>query len=730
MAMFDREMRYVAVSGRWLTNYQLECSPVGRRHYDVFPEIPEAWKAVHRRCLEGATESSEGDPFTRADGRVQWVKWAAAPWRDSGGNIGGIIITTEDVTSRKEAEAEAAHLASVVTSSSDAIIAKTLDSIVTHWNAGATRLLGYRAEEMVGQSITRIIPPERLDEEDRILEHLRAGEAVAHFETQRLAKDGRLLDVSLSLSPMRNALGMVVGASKIMRDVTGRRKAEERLRASEERFRTLIEEAPDAVLLYDVDQARLVAANKAAERLFGASREELFKFEPQRFFAPEQPDGRPASESFPEHNRRALAGEVVTFERRIRRPSGDDRVCRVTLVRLPSTTTRLLRSSLVDITKQKRIEGEMVAARMEAERANEAKSKFLAAASHDLRQPVQSLVLLMDMAERLVADNPRALATLARMRGSLEGLNSLLTAILDISRFDVGVEAEPEAVDLHALIRCLAIEFKPKADALGLTLRVAPRELWATADPALLQRALRNLIDNALRFTPSGGVLLGLRRRGERVRIDVIDTGIGVPDVKREDIFEEFVQINNPGRQLGLGLGLGLAIVARIAKIIGATIEVNSTEKRGSRFSLTLPAAEAATPVRPASVEELDDPGGRVLLVEDNLIVRRALEALLAEWGYETVAAADGEHALDLGEKEGWRFGCIVTDQRLGAGLSGVETAKEILRRSGRALPALVLTGDTARENIAEIRASGFEVIHKPIASEPLRRALAHMMGA
>ena len=369
MAMFDLDMRTIAVSARWISDYRLESSPVGRRHYDVFPEISGAWKAAHSRCLEGASESSEGEPFLRADGRVEWIKWSACPWRDSDGNVGGIIITTEDITARKEAEAEAAHFASVVTDSSDAIIAKTLKSIVTRWNAGATRLLGYEAEEMVGRSIAQIIPPDRLGEEELILERLQAGEVIQHFETRRVARDGSLLDVSLSISPIRNALGAITGASKIMRDITARRRAEERLRASEERFRTLVEEAPDAILLFDVDKGRLVAANKAAERLFGASRDELFKVEPQRFYAQEQPDGRPASESFPDHNGRALAGEEVTFERRIRRPSGEERLCRVTLVRLPSISRRLLRSSLVDITEQKRIESETAAAKIEAERA-------------------------------------------------------------------------------------------------------------------------------------------------------------------------------------------------------------------------------------------------------------------------------------------------------------------------------------------------------------------------
>ena len=315
------------------------------------------------------------------------------------------------------------------------------------------------------------------------------------------------------------------------------------------------------------------------------------------------------------------------------------------------------------------------------------------------------------------------------MRGSLEGLNGLLNAILDVSRLDSGVEAQTEVVDLEVLIRRLVFEYGPKAKERGLDLRMVPRKYWVNADPALLERALRNLIENAMSYTASGGVLIGLRRVGGRVRIDVVDTGIGFAKEKQKDIFEEFVQLNNPGRQLGLGLGLGLAIVARIATLMDATIDVRSKPGKGSRFSLSLPSIDVAAAAEDAAGGEIEDPGGRVLIVEDNSIVRQGLEALLALWGYETVAASDGEQALDVAERDGWRFGCIVTDQRLGAGLTGVETAKEIARRSRRAVPTLVLTGDTARENIAEIGASGFELMHKPIASEPLRRALARMMG-
>ncbi len=500
-------------------------------------------------------------------------------------------------------------------------------------------------------------------------------------------------------------------------DVTPQVEAREALKRAREKADEILSSIADVFFALDADW-RYVYFNDRAERITHKKREEVL--------------GRRLFEVFP-----ALENtEIYKAYRRVmteRAPIEFETFAPVIKcwVFLSIYPTREGGISVYyrDISEQKRAESEMAAAKMEAERANQAKSKFLAAASHDLRQPVQSLVLQMALAERQIAANPPALETLGRMRGSLEGLNGLLSAILDVSRLDAGVEALPEAVDLGVLLGRLAIEYRPKAERCGLVLRAAPRELWAMADPALLERALRNLIENALRYTPTGGVLIGLRRRGERVRIDVVDTGIGVPEDKRNDIFEEFVQLENPGRHLVLGLGLGLAIVARIAKVMDATIEVSSKQGRGSRFSLTLPSAEAVSAVFDGSAGDLQDPGGRVLIVEDNLTVRQGLEALLTQWSYETITASDGEHALDVAERDGWRFGCIVTDQRLGAGRTGVETAKEILRRSGRALPTLVLTGDTAKENIAEIAASGFEVLHKPIASEPLRRALARMMG-
>lgn len=383
-----------------------------------------------------------------------------------------------------------------------------------------------------------------------------------------------------------------------------------------------------------------------------------------------------------------------------------------------------------EITEQKEMEEALREATLEAERANRAKSKFLASASHDLRQPVQSLVLLLALIERQVATTPKALETARMMKQALGGLNGLLTAILDISRLDAGVVAPSiDNVDLSAMLDRLSAEYGAKAEDKGLELRVMPRNLYALADPSLLERALRNLIENAMRYTPSGGVLIGLRRRGSRVRIDVVDTGVGVPEEKQKEIFEEFIQLNNPGRDLAKGLGLGLAIVARLATLLDAQVEVSSRVGRGSRFSLSLPAAESASGPAEALPAHFEDPRGRILIIEDNLILRRGLENIARKWGCKTLAASSGEEALELALARRWRFDAVVSDYRLGAGLTGVDAAKEIARQSGREFPTLILTGDTATEHIAEIAASGFELLHKPVSAEQLRRKLSRLLA-
>ena len=381
-----------------------------------------------------------------------------------------------------------------------------------------------------------------------------------------------------------------------------------------------------------------------------------------------------------------------------------------------------------EITEQKALEEALRQAKFEAERANLAKVKFLAAASHDLRQPVQSLSLLLSVIRRQLPDTPIAAEAISLAQESMISLNGMLAGILDLSRLDAGVVApNVSSVDLGEFVYRLAREYRPRAVASGLVLRVAPRALHASADAALLERILRNLIENALRYTDKGGILIGLRQRGDRVRLDVIDTGMGIPADQQTEIFEEFRQLHNPARDSSKGLGLGLAIVARLARLLGAEVQVSSRLGRGTRFSLLLPqdrSAPVVLPVKPT----LDDPGGRILVIEDNANVRAAYELMLSQWGYEALGAASGEEALDRGALENWRIDAIIADHRLGPGLTGAGAATEIARRAGRSVPTMLVTGDTAPERLAEVSGSGFVLLHKPVSADDLRRNLADLL--
>ncbi len=271
IAMLDAQMRYVAVSQQWLVDYDLVGQHLlGRSHYELFPEIPERWKAIHRRCLAGVVESAEEDLFERGDGTKQWLRWQIRPWHLASGAVGGILIFTEDITVRKEAEQDSARLAAIVESSADAIVGKDLEGRITSWNLGAENMFGYGAVEMLGTPMARLVPPDRQAEEVEVMEAIRRGEAVPHFETIRQAKDGRLVEVSVAISPIKDSHGRVVGASNVARDITERKVAEAALEQERALLRTVIEQLPDYVFVKDL-HGRFMTANSALAQLMGAA---------------------------------------------------------------------------------------------------------------------------------------------------------------------------------------------------------------------------------------------------------------------------------------------------------------------------------------------------------------------------------------------------------------------------------------------------------------------------
>ncbi len=256
IAMLNRKMAFLQVSDRWLNDFGLRRKAVlGRSYYEVFPDIPEHMKQVHRRCLAGAVERSE-ECVVREDGSKQWLHWEVRPWGDT--QVEGILIFFEDTTERHKAEEARFRLAAVVECSDDAIIAKDLTGTITNWNAGAQRIFGYTEAEAIGQNIVMIIPPELRDEETQILRRLKAGERIDHYETVRLTKAGKRVNVSLTVSPVRDSAGTIIGASKIARDITERRRVEESLRQSDQRLRFSLEAANVGTWHWDIGEDKVL----------------------------------------------------------------------------------------------------------------------------------------------------------------------------------------------------------------------------------------------------------------------------------------------------------------------------------------------------------------------------------------------------------------------------------------------------------------------------------------
>lgn len=374
---------------------------------------------------------------------------------------------------------------------------------------------------------------------------------------------------------------------------------------------------------------------------------------------------------------------------------------------------------------------DLAAQRQAAEAAVQAKSRFLAAASHDLRQPLHALSLLVAaLKERLTSNDTLHLAR--QIEASALAMQTLLNGLLDLSRLDAGVvQANPQCFPLMRLLQGLQRQYAPIAAEKGLTLQVRPTQAWVQTDPVLLERILGNLLANAIRYTDSGWVALGTRLEQDHLRVEVWDTGPGIPPAYQERIFEEYFQLQNPERARDKGLGLGLAIVARLARLLGTPINLDSTPGRGSCFSLRLPIcapqAQTPEPEGPPTGTALQD--ALVAFIDDDPGILEAMVLLLDEWGVEVAAGTDvAQVQADLAQL-GRRPDVIVADYRLGGGCTGIEAIAALRRAFGADIPALLVTGDTAPETIRAIQASGLPVLHKPLKPAKLRALLAHLVG-
>lgn len=363
--------------------------------------------------------------------------------------------------------------------------------------------------------------------------------------------------------------------------------------------------------------------------------------------------------------------------------------------------------------------------RAEAARALASKSRFLAAASHDLRQPFQAMRFFHSVLASHARDDAAKRA--AEMLGkALTSGEQLLNALLDISTLDAGtVQVRPQTFDVAQLVERIAAEFRPEAQAKGLDFRLRLNGGKVVSDPMLVERILRNLLANAVHYTRHGGILLGVRRRGGCVRIEVWDTGFGIAEDQQSAIFEEFHQLNNPERDRSRGLGLGLAIVARLARLLSAPVAVRSRLGLGSVFSIALPLGPEGSNTRGEKRGEAPmDVGSRtILVVEDDSMVLMGLQMILETWGMRVLPAEDMPQVLECIDHG--RPDLILSDLRLRAGLTGFEVVERVRAILGTDVPAIILTGETGKAELAEGRRRNLTFLHKPIQAEPLKKAIA-----
>jgi two-component system, chemotaxis family, CheB/CheR fusion protein len=393
-------------------------------------------------------------------------------------------------------------------------------------------------------------------------------------------------------------------------------------------------------------------------------------------------------------------------------------------IREEPLATRKILLAIEDITERKHAAEALEAAKRQAEQANLGKSRFLAAASHDLRQPLQTISLLHEILAKKLKDET-TLRLVGRLDETVSTMSSMLDTLLDINQLEAGI-VRREMVDfpINAVLEQLRTQFSLHAAAHRLGWRVVPSSLSVRSDPRLLEQMIRNLLSNAVKYTNKGKILLGCRRRGNKLRIEVWDTGIGVPEEQLQAIFEEFHQLDNPARERSKGLGLGLTIVERLADLLGHTVDVRSRPGKGSVFAVEVPLGRDAPPWRPrldrTEAQESAPQSGAILVVEDDPSVREMLALLLEGEGHRTTTAEDGRKALELAARGAICPDLIVADYNLPKGLNGLQVVAGLRETLGHKVPAVILTGDISTDALREIAQGGHLHLNKPVKAKEL----------
>lgn len=652
---------------------------------------------------------------------------SAAPITGPGQPLEGVVLVFRNVAAQRAADAARARLAAIVESSGDAIVSKSTDGIVQTWNEAAERLFGYRAEEMIGRSIMTIIPPHRVHEEQMILARLRSGQGSELIETERRTRDGRLIPVSVRVSPIHDKEGRIIGASKTARDLSPLVAIRDALTREKELLATTLTSIGDAVIITNA-AGDVTFLNPVAEKLTGWKSEDASGHPLTRVFqiineTSRAPVDNPALRAIRDGSIVGLANHTLLIHR-----DGSECAIDDSAAPIRNGQGEIVGAVLVfrDVSVRRKAERDM-------READQRKNEFLATLAHELRNPlapIKNSISLLQLKGPPVNELVEARAIISRQ---VDQMSRLLDDLLDVSRLDrQKLHIRKEPVSLGAVMASAMEIARPEIEVRNhqVTMHV-PDDVVVNADPMRLSQVFANLLNNAAKYTDDGGQIRVTAVHDDgRVVVSVKDNGIGILPDALPRLFEMFTQIHGSNERPQAGVGIGLSLSQGLVELHGGRITAQSEGPgKGSEFTVSLPTLDGTAalqhPRDPAPVR-VDAPSRKILIADDVRDNADTLAALLRAHGHAVEVAYDGAHAVALGERFHPDVGLFDLAMPV---LSGFDACREIRSRPwGQSVYMIAQTGWGMEDDRQRSRKAGFDHhMLKPVDSTVLLRLLANL---